>query len=304
MPKVSICIPAFEQVEYLKKTLDSIQVQSFTDYEIVLTDDSRSDIVKDLIGKYDFNGKLNYIRNVNQLGSPENWNEAVRKASGEYIKIVHHDDWFAHENSLAEFVKLLDNNPNADLGFSDSYVIFEGGEKWIHSVTEFQLNKIIKHPHSLFQCNYIGAPTATIYRKNEKIFFDSRLKWLVDLDFYIRLLNNNNSVIYCKKALVVTFSASGRVTDYCKDNKVIEVFEYFYVFHKIIKANPFYKLKKLRSNFSVLISVCKKYDIKSIKDIRQCGYDGNVHWLIKLYFILNKNLLYERIFSRHMLGTR
>jgi cellulose synthase/poly-beta-1,6-N-acetylglucosamine synthase-like glycosyltransferase len=39
--KVSICIPTYQQVEYLKKTLDSIQFQDFHDYEIIVTDDKK-----------------------------------------------------------------------------------------------------------------------------------------------------------------------------------------------------------------------------------------------------------------------
>jgi cellulose synthase/poly-beta-1,6-N-acetylglucosamine synthase-like glycosyltransferase len=39
-PRVSICIPAYEQPDYLKVTLDSIIMQDFDDYEIVITDDS------------------------------------------------------------------------------------------------------------------------------------------------------------------------------------------------------------------------------------------------------------------------
>ena len=104
--KVSICVPTFRQTKYLQKTLKSIGNQTFQDYEIILTDDTPDDAVKNLIETFNFHNRLKYFKNKEKLGSPENWNEAVRRARGEYIKIMHHDDWFVDENSLEKFVKI------------------------------------------------------------------------------------------------------------------------------------------------------------------------------------------------------
>ncbi|MFN9687426.1 MAG: glycosyltransferase, partial [Bacteroidota bacterium] len=52
-PFFSICLPAYEQVFFLKQTLDSIQKQLFTDYEIIFSDDSISDEVYKLVHSYD-----------------------------------------------------------------------------------------------------------------------------------------------------------------------------------------------------------------------------------------------------------
>ena len=42
MPKVSICIPAYKDREGLKRLLKSIEKQSFTDYEVIISDDVRA----------------------------------------------------------------------------------------------------------------------------------------------------------------------------------------------------------------------------------------------------------------------
>ena len=44
-----------------------------------------------------------YYKNIKVLGTPENWNESIRKAKGAWIKLMHDDDWFANENSLQKF---------------------------------------------------------------------------------------------------------------------------------------------------------------------------------------------------------
>ena len=63
-PFFSICLPAYEQVFFLKQTLDSIHKQVFTDYEIIFSDDSISNEVYNLVHSYDFYGKLKYFNKM------------------------------------------------------------------------------------------------------------------------------------------------------------------------------------------------------------------------------------------------
>jgi len=46
--EISICIPAYKNVGFLERLLHSISIQSFADYEVVITDDSPDDSVKNL----------------------------------------------------------------------------------------------------------------------------------------------------------------------------------------------------------------------------------------------------------------
>src|ERR1035437_5752376 len=104
-PIISICVPAYKQTEFLKKNLDSIVIQTFTDYEVIITDDTADDSVEKLVNEYrnKFGIKLHYYKNVPALGSPKNWNAGITHASGTWIKIMHHDDWFADKDSLQKF---------------------------------------------------------------------------------------------------------------------------------------------------------------------------------------------------------
>src|SRR5687768_8688741 len=102
-PLISICIPAYKRTEYLKRLLDSISIQSFRDFEVVVTDDSNDDSVSILLKSYEAAFPLRYQKNVLSLGTPENWNEGVRIATGIWIKIMHDDDWFEDADALRKF---------------------------------------------------------------------------------------------------------------------------------------------------------------------------------------------------------
>ena len=252
--KVSICIPAFNQTKYLKKTLDSILIQTYRNYEIIITDDSSNNNVKKLIDRYNFKGRRKYFKNKVAKGSPENWNKSVGYATGEYIKILHHDDWFTKKDSLNKFVDLLDNNPKADFAFSATLPI--------HTISEKQIRSLRKNGEVLFLGNFIGAPSATIYKRSINLKYDRNLKWFVDVDFYIKVFAKNSHFAYSPEPLInVTADAAHQVTKQCLNNKEVELFESIYLYGKI-------KNNRIRIKYFLnLFYLIKKYQIFSINDI-------------------------------------
>jgi len=270
--KVSICIPAYNQTTYLKKTLESILEQDYNDYELIITDDTPDDSVKILIDEFDFQGRLKYFKNQQTLGTPENWNESIEKANGNYIKILHHDDFFSYQNSLGEFVKMLDDNPECDFAFSSSYTLDRGFNNIAQHITgNTDLKLIRKSPDHLFFSAYIGAPSATIFRNFKSFYFDNTLKWLVDTDFYIRVLKSNGNFKYNDKPLISTVDAPYRVTAGCTNNKNIFIGEMLLVLKNIAHNNQkdLKFIKFLINNFitNEITSILqlKQFNIKKIK---------------------------------------
>jgi len=238
-PKVSICIPTYKQVKYLQKTLDYIILQDYSDFELVITDDTPDYTVKQLIDTYDFKGKLNYYKNPIALGSPQNWNECISKANGEYIKIMHHDDWFSETFSLRKFVKALDDNPDVGFAFSRVNSINASiNTEDQHIVSEDFLNKLKSNPSELFFGNLIGSPSVTIFRRNIHVSFDPKLKWVVDIDFYIQCLLKTKFSFINEVLVSSVNNAEHSVTNECI-NKEVEVFEYTYLYKKINTNNNF-----------------------------------------------------------------
>ena len=84
---VSICIPTYKQTEYLKKCLESLLAQDFKDYELIISDDTPDDSIEQFLKTILKDHSYSYTRNIPALGMPENWNSAIKKAEGKYIKI-------------------------------------------------------------------------------------------------------------------------------------------------------------------------------------------------------------------------
>jgi glycosyltransferase involved in cell wall biosynthesis len=265
MPKVSICIPTYKQVEYLRKTLISIKEQTFIDYELIVSDDSADDSVFNLLQDFDFKGKLKYFKNSPALGSPANWNFAITHATGEYIKILHHDDFFTSSESLAKYVKLLDQNPSSSFAFSGTEIeLLSLKMKKIHRCSAKKIQKMVAYPETLLFSNYIGAPSATIFRNSKEILFDVKLKWLVDVDWYIQKIRNNSNIVATSEVLVCTIHGGvGQITQSVFADKEIQINEHVYLLNKIF--NKITSRKKYSVFFQLLFN---KYKIENENDLR------------------------------------
>jgi glycosyltransferase involved in cell wall biosynthesis len=280
MPKVSICIPTYRQVDFLRHTLSSICEQDFNDYEVIITDDSPDDSVRNLLTEFCFDSRLRYFKNPISLGSPENWNEVVRKANGELIKILHHDDKFSHSGALRAFVTLMDNNSSADFGFCGTRVLnLVTNTTRVHAPSDAQLQMLYDLPELLFLGNLIGAPSATIYRRCLLQDYDHRLKWLVDIDFYIRALQKNNFFAYTPETLIITpTNASHQVTEVCKNNVDVVLMEHLILYEKN-SAQLTLHLKVV----NYWLSILAQYGINSVSKVKNFDNLTEAH----------KEILYE-----------
>lgn len=266
--KVSICIPAYRQVEYLRATLQSITQQDFADYELIVSDDSPDGSVRELLATFDFGDRLRYVHNDPPLGSPENWNAVIRLARGEYVKIQHHDDQFIRPDALRRFVEMLDAHPEADFAFAASRVDHvDSGLQRIHRASEEQLAALRADPATLFLGNWIGAPSATICRRSLSLEYDRRMKWLVDIDYYYRVLMHNGRFACTGEALIGTpTNATHQVTEVCRDDAVVEIGEALLLFAKFTPAQR--ELPEVQRGWQQLF---RRFRIRKLADFERYG---------------------------------
>ncbi|HMH20593.1 MAG TPA: glycosyltransferase family A protein [Puia sp.] len=265
---ISICIPAYKRADLLKRLLDSIAIQTWKDFEVIVTDDSPDDTVRTVCRHYEGLFPLNYYLNDPALGTPENWNEAIRNSKGRWIKIMHDDDWFAGSESLEAFVRAISSHPEVSF-FSSAYRnSFPDGRTRNILVGPFRYRAILKRPAILFAGNCIGPPSCTLFEKKEGLFFENRFKWLVDIDFYIRYLQSGNA--FCIKEPLINIGISDtQVTMDSWRNRSVEIPENFLLLERVGVA----QLKNLRI-FDYWWRLFRNLRITDLKDIRDAGFNG------------------------------
>ena len=231
---ISICIPAYKHVEYLKNLFDSIVIQTFKDFEVIITDDSPGDEIERLCLQYKSVLTIQYFRNENPLGSPENWNAAIKNANGQWIKMMHDDDWFVDEESLQHFANAAYENKNGDFIFSGFIEIDQ--EKNLRK--EFVINNLYlkllrKSPLTLFKKNFIGHPSTTLVKNNSRYYYDKSFKWVVDIEFYIRYLDQHRNFVAIRKPLINIGINKEQITKQAFRNPDVEIPEVFGLFKKL-----------------------------------------------------------------------
>ena len=95
MPSVSVIIPYYKKINYIKKTINSVLNQTFQDFEIILIyDDNILDDLITLENEYKKNPKIKIIKNLNNLGAGISRNIGIKHANGEIISFLDADDYW------------------------------------------------------------------------------------------------------------------------------------------------------------------------------------------------------------------
>jgi glycosyltransferase involved in cell wall biosynthesis len=185
--KISIAIPAYAKdevgVQYLRDSFESIERQTLRDFEVVVSDHSKINDLADLCDEYSTKFPIKYIKNFYDRGlahpGTSNSNNAMDYCSGEYIKILHHDDFFVDDKGLEKIVDAMDSSKKEWLvcGFNHT-----------RDCVNFFDPRTPQYPdHLLVGNNLIGAPTNATVRNDCKLYFDPDAMMSMDHEWYHRL---------------------------------------------------------------------------------------------------------------------
>jgi glycosyltransferase involved in cell wall biosynthesis len=230
-PIISICIPAYKRIDYLKRLLCSIEIQKFKDYEVIISDDSNDHSVEELLKNFNGRFEIKYFKNEKALGTPANWNHAISKATGEWIKLMHDDDWFDNEHSLEKFA-LARNNNNKFIfsAYTNKTELTNNIEKKFFN--ENLKTIILKNPLRLLAKNSIGPPSVTLFHNSIKDKYDEGLKWRVDIEYYIRNISKGIEFTYINELLINVGVSESQVTNYCLNVPSVEIPEMYILLSK------------------------------------------------------------------------
>jgi len=267
MPKFSIIVPVYNVEKYIKKCLDSIEKQTFKDYEVIVVNDGTKDNSMDIVKKYNVE-----IINQKNKGLSEARNEGVKKAKGDYILFLDSDDYI-EKDLLKELSKSLKNNP--DLVRFQVREVFEDRTKKDYNEEPFT-NKDGTEAFSLI-CKYHYVENASAYLYKREFYVKNKFsfkKGAVHEDFglvplVIMKANKVNSISYIGYNYLQRDNSIMNEKNYEKTKKkVSDMFDHYdYLMNEINKTNLDSKVFKSFISNSLILKICelKKDDYKKSK---------------------------------------
>jgi hypothetical protein len=179
--KLSIAIPTYESkgrgCEFLLMQFEKFISQTFKDFEVVISDHSKNNEIKNLCSLYSNILNIKYIKNEYNRGiSSSNINNALKNCSGDLIKILFQDDFLWDSHSLKKIVESFSEHDNWLVSACEH--TNDNGITFIRPFYPRYHNKIY------LGINTISSPSVLTIRNDNKILFDERLIWLMDVDYY------------------------------------------------------------------------------------------------------------------------
>lgn len=132
MPKVSVVMPVFNGEAFLREALDSIIVQTFTDWEFIIINEFGSNAATTgILQEYELkDSRIQIIQNQAYLGIARSLNTGIRFARGEYIARMDADD-LAYPDRFKKQIDFLEKNP--EVGICGTWQKHRGRRgAWIH----------------------------------------------------------------------------------------------------------------------------------------------------------------------------
>ena len=125
-PAVSVLIPTYNRAWLLKQSLESVLAQTWSDFEVVISDNASTDDTERLVKSYK-DERIVYWRNQENIGWQRNMWQVLSLAKGDLMGFLPDDDLMMPEN-LASKVAVFTQYPNVGLVHSKYHVIDENGK--------------------------------------------------------------------------------------------------------------------------------------------------------------------------------
>ena len=184
MPKVSIIIPAYNAESTIKCTIESVQKQTYRDYELIIIDDGSSDRTAKIVREIADN-RLKLF-NYKNRGLSTSRNRGIQQATGEYIAFLDADDLWT-KDKLEKQIAILETNPEVGVVYSQTYYIdSQSSFLYYCDPVSFTGNVLPE----LLLTNFLHNGSNPLIRKQAVATvgeFDSSLNSSEDWDYYLRL---------------------------------------------------------------------------------------------------------------------
>jgi glycosyltransferase involved in cell wall biosynthesis len=207
-PLVSVCIPVYRGRDYIGAAIESVLGQTLHDFELIVIDNASDDGTYDRAASYQ-DSRLRCLRNPTNIGALGNWNRCLREASGQYIKILPHDDLLA-PGCLARQAAVFESDTRHEIALvcCARDIIDPNDRRLLQPRPLGRAARRLDARQVFRRClhrgtNVLGEPGSVLFRRDaaERAGdFDAAFPFVIDLDYYLRLLEFGDAA-YIPEAL-------------------------------------------------------------------------------------------------------
>ncbi|MCG2775340.1 MAG: glycosyltransferase family 2 protein [Desulfobacterales bacterium] len=130
-PKVSIGMPVYNGEPFIYKALDSLLAQTYTDFELIISDNASTDATLDICKEYaEKDSRISYIRQPRNMGVLFNFNFVLDQARSEYFMWAAADDVW-DQNCIMKWLSVLSTDDDVALVFSNFGIYLHNSDKLI-----------------------------------------------------------------------------------------------------------------------------------------------------------------------------
>jgi glycosyltransferase involved in cell wall biosynthesis len=200
-PTVSVCIPAYNSTSLVAAAIESVLIQSMTDFELVVIDDASTDQTLDVIQQYR-DPRMRILAHPANLGAEATWNHALHEAQGKYFKLLCHDDILYPDCLKRQLLAFENVGPDVLMVSCSRDIIDTNGRKLLQR--GFGRKDGVMNGHAAIRkvvragSNLIGEPTSVLMKtETAKSIggFDGTYPYVIDLDFWCRVLVRGNLAV-------------------------------------------------------------------------------------------------------------
>ena len=198
-PCFSIVVPLYKtQEKYLKELVESIKGQTYSNWELCLSDGSGGDSpLKEVLKELEYSdSRIKVISSKESLQIAENTNAAIDIATGDYIVFADHDDILSAD-ALYECTKCINENLEVDMIYSDEDKVSMDGQTYYEPHFKPDLNVDLLCSVNYF-CHLVVVKRQLLEQAGN---LNGEYNGAQDYDFVLRCVEKTDAVYHIPKIL-------------------------------------------------------------------------------------------------------
>lgn len=243
-PLVSVIIPTFNAAEFIEETINSVLQQSYSNFEILITDDSSSDDTWNILMDYSKKDKrIKVFRLTKNCGPGVARNNSIKHAEGRFIAFCDSDDQWLPDK-LRKQISFM-NEKDCALSYSSYKIIDESGNDKGQVLSKKSVDYRV-----MLRNNYIGCLTAMYDTEKVGKMFMPKIRKRQDWALWLNILKktdkaygileplaiyrlHDNSISTNKIKLVkYNYAIYRKIEDFSTVKSLVRIFLFFFYYFK------------------------------------------------------------------------